>query len=225
MMKSTHWSQHWHYISASHRLLLITVVGIMSFFMLSSIPSIMVRIAISWIIASSLYVLSTFLMMHFSSQENIAHLSEKEDDGAIFILLITLLGSVTSLVVIVMIMTDIKSLMISDTAKEIGLVLLTYISSWFLIHTAFTLHYAHVYYQDYEKTKEPPLIFPSTLKPNYIDFFYFSMVLGMTCQTADVNIASTRMRYLAMIQGLTAFVFNTTLLVLTINLIYDLPNR
>jgi uncharacterized membrane protein len=225
MMKSTHWSQHWHYISASHRLLLITVVGIASFFMLSSIPSIMVRIAISWIIASSLYVLSTFLMMHFSSQENIAHLSEKEDDGAIFILLITLLGSVTSLVVIVMIMTDIKSLMISDTAKEIGLVLLTYISSWFLIHTAFTLHYAHVYYQDYEKTKEPPLIFPSTLKPNYIDFFYFSMVLGMTCQTADVNIASTRMRYLAMIQGLTAFVFNTTLLVLTINLIYDLPNR
>lgn len=224
-MKSTHWSQHWHYISASHRLLLITVVGIASFFMLSSIPSIMVRIAISWIIASSLYVLSTFLMMHFSSQENIAHLSEKEDDGAIFILLITLLGSVTSLVVIVMIMTDIKSLMISDTAKEIGLVLLTYISSWFLIHTAFTLHYAHVYYQDYEKTKEPPLIFPSTLKPNYIDFFYFSMVLGMTCQTADVNIASTRMRYLAMIQGLTAFVFNTTLLVLTINLIYDLPNR
>ena len=225
MMKSTHWSQHWHYISASHRLLLITVVGIASFFILSSIPSTMVRIAISWIIASSLYVLSTFLMMHFSSQENIAHLSEKEDDGAIFILLITLLGSVTSLVVIVMIMTDIKSLMISDTAKEIGLVLLTYISSWFLIHTAFTLHYAHVYYQDYEKTKEPPLIFPSTLKPNYIDFFYFSMVLGMTCQTADVNIASTRMRYLAMIQGLTAFVFNTTLLVLTINLIYDLPNR
>ena len=224
-MKSTHWSQHWHYISASHRLLLITVVGIASFFILSSIPSTMVRIAISWIIASSLYVLSTFLMMHFSSQENIAHLSEKEDDGAIFILLITLLGSVTSLVVIVMIMTDIKSLMISDTAKEIGLVLLTYISSWFLIHTAFTLHYAHVYYQDYEKTKEPPLIFPSTLKPNYIDFFYFSMVLGMTCQTADVNIASTRMRYLAMIQGLTAFVFNTTLLVLTINLIYDLPNR
>jgi len=225
MMKSTHWSQHWHYISASHRLLLITVVGIASFFMLSSIPSVMVRIAISWIIASSLYVLSTFLMMHFSTQENIAHLSEKEDDGAIFILLITLLGSVTSLVVIVMIMTDIKSLMISDTAKEIGLVLLTYISSWFLIHTAFTLHYAHVYYQDYEKTKAPSLIFPSTLKPNYIDFFYFSMVLGMTCQTADVNIASTRMRYLAMIQGLTAFVFNTTLLVLTINLIYDLPNR
>jgi uncharacterized membrane protein len=107
----------------------------------------------------------------------------------------------------------------------ISLVLLTYISSWLLIHTAFTLHYAHVYYQDYEKTKKPPLIFPATTHPNYIDFLYFSLIIGMTCQTSDVSIASTRTRSLAIIQGITAFVFNTTLLVLTINLIYDLPNR
>jgi uncharacterized membrane protein len=225
MMKSTHWSQHWHYISASHRLLLIALIGVASFFMLWSTPSILVRLAISWIIASGLYVLSTFLMMYFSNKENIAHLAEKEDDGAIFILLIILLGSITSLVVIVIIMTDMKSLMVSDTATVISLVLLTYISSWFLIHTAFTLHYAHVYYQEYEKTKQPPLIFPDTIHPNYIDFLYFSMLIGMTCQTADVSIAHSRTRSLAMIQGFTAFVFNTTLLVLTINLIYDLPNR
>lgn len=224
-MKSTHWSQHWHYISASHRLLLITMIGVASFFIASSTSSIMVRLALSWIIASGLYVLSTFLMMYFSTKENIAQLSEKQDDGAIFILLIILLGSVTSLVVIMMILTDMKSLMVSDTATVISLVLLTYLSSWFLIHTAFTLHYAHVYYQDYEKTKKPPLIFPATTHPNYIDFLYFSLIIGMTCQTSDVSIASTRTRALAMIQGLTAFVFNTTLLVLTINLIYDLPNR
>jgi uncharacterized membrane protein len=140
-------------------------------------------------------------------------------------LLITLFGAITSIGIIVMIMTDIKSLLIPSTAMEIALVLLTYISSWFLIHTAFALHYAHVYYKEYEQTKEPPLIFPATLKPVYFDFLYFSMVLGMTCQTADVNIASFKMRYLAMIQGWIAFIFNTTLLVMTINLIYDLPNR
>lgn len=224
-MKSTHWSQHWHYISASHRLLLIALIGVASFFVLSSTPSIMVRLAISWIIASGLYILSTFLMMYFSTKENIARLAEKEDDGAIFILLIILLGSITSLVIIVIIMTDMKSLMVSDTVKVISLVLLTYFSSWFLIHTAFTLHYAHVYYQNYAKTKQPPLIFPDTLHPNYIDFLYFSLLIGMTCQTADVNIAHSRTRFLAMIQGFTAFIFNTTLLVLIINLIYDLPNR
>jgi uncharacterized membrane protein len=204
---------------------LIAIIGVASFFIVSPTSSIMVRLAISWIIASGLYVLSTFLMMYFSTKENIAHLSEKEDDGAIFILLIILLGSITSLVIIVMIMTGMKSLMVSDTAKVISLVSLTYLSSWLLIHTAFTLHYAHVYYQDYEKTKKPPLIFPATTHPNYIDFLYFSLIIGITCQTSDVSIASTRTRALAIIQGLNSFVFNTTLLVLTINLIYDLPNR
>jgi uncharacterized membrane protein len=223
-MKATHWSQYWHFISSTHRLLVVILVGLVAFFSLST-PSILVKLALAWIIASSLYVTATLIMMYFSTKENISSLSQKEDDGAPFILLITLFGAITSIGIIVMIMTNIKSLLIDNTAMEIGLVLFTYISSWFLIHTAFALHYAHVYYKEYEQIKEPPLIFPATLKPVYFDFLYFSMVLGMTCQTADVNIASFKMRYLAMIQGWIAFVFNTTLLVMTINLIYDLPNR
>jgi hypothetical protein len=202
----------------------VVLVGLVAFFSLS-LPSTLVKLALAWIITSSLYVTATLIMMYFSTKENISDLSQKEDDGAPFILLITLFGAITSIGIIVMIMTDIKSLLIPSTAMEIALVLLTYISSWFLIHTAFALHYAHVYYKEYEQTKEPPLIFPATLKPVYFDFLYFSMVLGMTCQTADVNIASFKMRYLAMIQGWIAFIFNTTLLVMTINLIYDLPNR
>jgi uncharacterized membrane protein len=45
------------------------------------------------------------------------------------------------------------------------------------------------------------------------------MVVGMTCQTADVNIASSKIRFWVMIQGMTAFIFNTSLLALAINLI------
>jgi uncharacterized membrane protein len=99
------------------------------------------------------------------------------------------------------------------------LVILTYSISWFFVHTAFSLRYAHIYYQELEKTKEAPLIFASKLRPTYIDFLYFSMVIGMTCQTADVNIASSKIRYLVMIQGITAFIFNATLLAMAINLI------
>nr|WP_114636460.1 DUF1345 domain-containing protein [Polynucleobacter necessarius] len=62
-------------------------------------------------------------------------------------------------------------------------------------------------------------MFASKLRPTYVDFLYFSMVINMTCQTADVNIASSRMRFLVMIQGMTGFVFNTSLLALGINLI------
>jgi uncharacterized membrane protein len=118
-MKTTNWSQYWHFISSTHRLLVVVLVGLVAFFSLS-LPSDLVKIALAWIIASSLYVTATLIMMYFSTKENIFDLSQKEDDGAPFILLITLFGAIISLGIIFMIMTNIKSLMIPSTAMEIG---------------------------------------------------------------------------------------------------------
>lgn len=176
----------------------------------------------SWIVAGSIYLLLTYVMMFYSTEENILDLSTKEDAGAGIILLVTILASVVSLLAIVIILTGLKGLKTGDIAQHVLLVLLTFITSWLLVHTAFALHYAHAYYLEFERTKTAPLIFEGKLRPVYIDFLYFSMVIGMTCQTADVNIASSRMRLWAMIQGGTSFIFNTSLLALGINLISGL---
>ena len=218
-MKTIHWTQHWHHISASIRLLFICIAGTAAFFYFATVPSLPVRLTLSWSIAGSLYLLLSYSMMYFSNAENILSLSQKEDDGAPIILLITVLASVASLVAIVIILTNIKSPTMAEPIRHIALVLLTYVISWLLVHTAFALHYAHVYYQDLEKTKKPALIFAEDPKPIYVDFLYFSIVIGMTCQTADVNIASSRMRYLVMVQGMVAFIFNATLLAMAINII------
>lgn len=158
-------------------------------------------------------------MMFFSSEENIFTLSKKEDDGAAMILLIIILSAAASLITIVIILSGLKALPPNLALRHVSIVLGTYAISWLFVHTAFALHYAHVYYQEYEKTKEVPLLFASKPKPSYLDFLYFAIVIGMTCQTADVNITSSRIRLLAMLQGLTAFIFNTALLALAINLI------
>jgi len=218
-MKTIHWTQHWHHISASIRLLFICIAGTAAFFYFATVPSLPVRLTLSWSIAGSLYLLLSYSMMYFSNAENILSLSQKEDDGAPIILLITVLASVASLVAIVIILTNIKSPTMAEPIRHIALVLLTYVISWLLVHTAFALHYAHVYYQDLKKTKKPALIFAEDPKPIYVDFLYFSIVIGMTCQTADVNIASSRMRYLVMVQGMIAFIFNATLLAMAINII------
>ncbi len=221
-MKSIHWTQRWHHISASLRLIIISIAGLVGFFLLSETMPITIRLAISWIIAGGLYLLLTYFMMYFSSKENISGLSKKEDDGAALILLITVFASIASLVAIVMILTGVNAVSSVDAHNRIAVVLATYATSWLLIHTSFSLHYAYAYYQDYEKSKQAPLLFPATLKPSYIDFLYFSMVIGMTCQTADVNLANSRMRYLVMVQGITAFIFNATLLAMTMNMISGL---
>ena len=102
----------------------------------------------------------------------------------------------------------------------------TVICSWCLIHTIFTLRYAHIYYGDSDEPDDPGhaggLQFPNEPSPNYLDFAYFSFVIGMTCQVSDVQIADHRMRRLALCHGLVSFVFNTAILALGINIVSGL---
>ncbi len=62
------------------------------------------------------------------------------------------------------------------------------------------------------------LEFPKEDKPDYLDFMYFSLVLGMTFQVSDVQITSRKLRRLAAVHGLLSFLFNTIILALTVNL-------
>ena len=218
-MKTSSWTQYWHQIGAIQRMLIVAFTGLGTYFLLPAGQSEVVRLALSWVIAGGLYLTLTYVMMHFSTEGNILDLSKKEDDGAPMILLIIVLASIASLVTIVIILSNIRTLPSNLALRHIGLVVATYVISWLYVHTAFALHYAHVYYQELQKTQDPPLLFASKPRPTYVDFLYFSIVVGMTCQTADVNIASSRIRFLVMIQGMTAFVFNTSLLALAINLI------
>lgn len=54
--------------------------------------------------------------------------------------------------------------------------------------------------------------------PDYHDFLYFSIVIGTSAQTADVCLTSRSMRRLGAIHCFLAFLFNTTVLALTVNI-------
>ena len=172
-MKASRCTQYWHHIGATPRLLIVIIVGFGSFLLLPAGPNPVFRLAISWVLAGGLYLTLTYIMMYFSTQDHMLALSTKEDDGAAMILLVTVLASVASLVTIVIMLADIKTLPLHLAIRHVGVVLATYIISWLFVHTAFGLHYAHAYYQELEKTKEAPLLFASKLRPTYVDFLYF----------------------------------------------------
>ena len=69
------------------------------------------------------------------------------------------------------------------------------------------------------------LNFPETDLPDFLDFAYYSFVLGMTFQTADVNITGRSFRRLALLQGFLSFVYNTAIIALSINIISGLIGK
>lgn len=111
--------------------------------------------------------------------------------------------------------------------RSVLLSMASVIISWWLVHTVFTMRYAHLYYGN-KLTKDGKddgggLDFPGDDKePDYMDFVYFSFVLGMTFQVSDVVITSKRIRRLAWGHGLISFAFNTAIVALGINIISGL---
>ena len=84
----------------------------------------------------------------------------------------------------------------------------------------FALHYAHEYYGEGDRgRRRGGLNFPDDDQPDYWDFIHFASIIGVAAQTADVAFTSKALRRTGTIHGMVAFVFNTVVLALTINLL------
>ena len=66
------------------------------------------------------------------------------------------------------------------------------------------------------------LIFPGESEADYWDFLHFSLIIGVASQTADIQISSRKLRRIATVHSLIAFVFNTVILALAVNMAVSL---
>lgn len=92
----------------------------------------------------------------------------------------------------------------------------TIVLSWLYMNMIYALHYAHAYY-GHSNAMHKGLDFPGTDDPDYWDFAYFSLVLGMTFQVSDVQIVNRRLRRLALTHGVIAFFFNVFIIAISVN--------
>jgi len=95
----------------------------------------------------------------------------------------------------------------------------TLLLTWLFANVVYALHYAHEFYRPGPVPGEDAggLEFPGTEHPDYLDFAYFSLTLGMTFQTSDVEITSRPIRRIVTIHSFAAFVFNIGVIAFTIN--------
>ena len=162
-----------------------------------------------------LITLHWYMFFHTSAAET--HLKAKMQDetrGEIFAIVLVSTFAGLLAVILLLINKDIEPL---DLVVAITGMFL----SWFLVHTTFSMRYAHLYYGDnktgHSNKKGAGLEFPGDDEPDFIDFAYFSFVLGMTFQVSDVEISSRKIRRLSLLHSLIAFIFNTVIVALTIN--------
>lgn len=187
----------------------------------SVVQSLTARMLIAWNVGVWIYVALVAVMVARSSSEKMRQRAKVEDEGQLVILGLVIAGAVASLAAIVAELAQVNDLGHLAKLARIGLVVATILSSWVFTHMMFALHYAHDYYLTLSKNpsgKVGGLSFPGTDEPDYGDFMYFAFVIGTSGQTADVAFTSSAMRRIGLLHCVLAFLFNTTLLALTINI-------
>lgn len=100
----------------------------------------------------------------------------------------------------------------------LGVGALSVVLSWLFLNTMFAIHYAHGFYGDFGE-KHAGLEFPDTPQPDYWDFTYFAIVIGMTFQVSDVQITSRYLRRVALLHSVIAFFFNVFIIAITVNIV------
>jgi len=140
---------------------------------------------------------------------------EEEDPTAPIILLVVVAAAVASVVAIVALLSTVKQLGPMDRSAHVLLATLTIASSWTLVPTMFTLHYADMFYSADPRT--PPLLFPETQEPLFWDFVYFSFTIAAACQTADVATTQVGIRKAVVAHSIISFLFNVSILGFAVN--------
>lgn len=211
-------------VRARPRLFISMVCGIVVGFFLPPEWRANTRLLIGWNAGAFLYFILAGGMIVTASHESIRRRAVMQDEGRFVILIFTTLAAAMAIGAIVAQLGTVKDLKGIVKDLHIALAGVTIVSAWVLIHLMFALHYAHEYVIERTAGSAKPakerggLSFPGTETPDYVDFLYFSYVIGVASQTADVEISSRAMRRIALVHCVLAFFFNSAVLAVTINI-------
>ena len=191
------------------------------------------RTVIGWVGFGAADLGQVLLGMWEADAEDIRSVAGSEDLPHTVGFGLVLGAAIASLGAVVGLLSSLDKLPAHVGTLHVALSIAAVVLAWLLVHLVFTLRYAHTYYNQDPATGRDlgGLVFPDDqddtqpkLKPNYLDFAYFSFVIGMTAQTADVAIASRALRGVALLHGIVSFLFNTVIVALTIGTIGGLLN-
>lgn len=181
--------------------------------------AVMTRALIGWNLVVWIYLpLVLWMMLGKAGAVDVQRTARSLAEGIPVMLLLAMLGALASLAAITL---ELQAAKQAHDSRYVLLALTTVAGSWLLLPVEFGLAYASLYHR--QGKANHGLEFPGDDgPPDYGDFLYFSITVAATSQTSDVVVSARPMRRLVLLQALLAFVFNTGVLALSINILASL---
>jgi uncharacterized membrane protein len=206
------------------RLLLCAAIGVGLGLVLPEQMRLATRVLLAWNAAVLVYLAASANLVAGADPMSVRRRANSLDEGRLTILLLAVGVACASMGAIVLELGPVKNMEGWPKAAHLLLTVLTVVDSWTFMHLTFAFHYAHEYYDECDLHPERKsdirggLCFPGDDAPSYVDFLYYSFVIGLASQTADVATTSRPMRMLTALHGTLAFFYNLAIIGLTVNI-------
>jgi len=206
-------------LDSHHRLIISGVVAVIVLSLTSGEIPLTARIALTWTAFAGASLILAWVVILSGDPGVVRRSAVLQDGGRSLIFALVLLASCGSLWIVWTLISLARGQSGGTYAFYMTLAPAAVVFSWCLVHTLFALRYAHIYYGagEIHGTHHGGLEFPGNNIPDYMDFAYYSFVVGMTAQVSDVQVTSRRLRRLTLLHGVISFAFTTIILALTIS--------
>ena len=199
------------------RLVVAILVGIAVGFVVTPFLGLAAGILAGWGALAVVNVVWILLVVWPMDAEQTRNHATEEDPGRGVARVIALTGSFVSIAAVLVVVLEARHATGWTQFALAGSAVVSVAASWGLIQTDYMLRYARVYYDG-----SRGIIFNQDEDPEYTDFAYFSVGLGMTYQVADTNVGRNAIRRLVIAQTTIAYVFGALILGTIINLVTGL---
>jgi uncharacterized membrane protein len=218
--EGTGWLERLHPL---HRLLLSFLFSGIAFLVIPahSLSPLLLTMLL-WIVFAIVFNATGWIILFTRPIHRIKKVARQDDGSKVFVFVMVLISSFSGLFAVLLLMISGDNSIVKHPLflpAAVGGML----QSWIMVHTIFTFHYAHMYYDDENAAATARgLLFPGDEAPDYLDFAYFSFVIGSTFQVSDVQVTSQGIRRLVFMHSLLSFALNTFVVALSINLVAGL---
>lgn len=206
-----------HFFQSHLRLVIAILIGLLVYAVVPE-RNFITRLLIGWNGGSWCYLFMIWIMMVRASPDDIRRVAGTEDQSAQLVVALVCVAAMVSLAAIVIELSgDVHADGFSKLLRYAytgGTVL----SSWLLIGTVFTLHYARLFYSDTSTGRLPLRFVDNEPNPDYWDFLYFSFTISVAVQTSDVAVATRSLRRAVLAHSVIGFLFNAAILGFAINI-------
>ncbi|MCZ9881877.1 DUF1345 domain-containing protein [Arthrobacter sp. B2a2-09] len=203
---------------ASTRLVVMVVLGVAAGIGTAAAGAPALGPAVGWGVASSVYLVMVWAVIGRMDAEHTALHATRQDPSRTVSNVLVLVAGVASIGAVAVMLLEVGSVQGSERDLIVLLALVVLAVSGLLVHTLYTLRYAHIYYEGVDGG----IGFNQERPPCYVDFAYLAFTIGMTFQVSDTDLQTSDIRGIALRQALLSYLFGVVVLATTINLVSGL---